>query len=75
MKLVTTGIDDNTGGVHGCPKIMADEDAGDGPVYVQGARVTDAEAVAQSLPGPGEVLCAVPRTAFPQAARARVLGG
>ncbi len=73
MKLVTIGIDDNTDGVHDCPKIQVDLDAVDGPIYVQGRHVTDSEALAQSMPGPDEVLCVVPRQAFLRAAR-QVLG-
>lgn len=73
MKLVTIGIDDKTDGVNDCPKILDDVDAEDGPIYVQGQQVTDADAVAQAMPGPGEVLCVVPRQAFVRAAR-RVLG-
>ncbi len=75
MKLVTIGIDDNTDGVNDCPKILddTDTDTDDGLIYVQGRRVTDSGALAQSMPGPGEVLCVVPRQAFLRAAR-RVLG-
>ncbi|HEX9536658.1 MAG TPA: hypothetical protein VGA04_00610 [Streptosporangiaceae bacterium] len=73
MKLVTIGIDDNTDGVNDCPKILDDTDADDGPIYVQGRSVTDSGALAQSMPAPGEVLCAVPRQAFLRAAR-RILG-
>ena len=72
MRLVTIGIDDNTDGVHDCPKILEDADTDDGPIYVQGRRVIDSAALAQSTPGSGEVLCAVPRQAFLRAAR-RVL--
>jgi hypothetical protein len=74
MKLETIGLGDGSDGVHDCPKIMDDTDAADGPVYVQGWQVADVEALAQSMPGPGEVLCAVPREAFVRAAR-RILGG
>jgi hypothetical protein len=73
VKLVTIGIDDHTDGVNDCPKIMDDADADDGPIYVQGWSVTETGAVAQAMPGPGEVLCAVPRQAFMRAAR-RILG-
>jgi len=73
VKLVAIGIDDSTDGVHDCPKILSDTEADDGPIYVQGWHVTDAGALAQSMPGPGEVLCAVPRQAFLRAAR-RILG-
>ena len=73
MRFETIGIDDNTDGVHDCPKIIHDVDAVDGPIYVQGPQVTDPEALAQSMPGPDEVLCAVPRQAFVRAAR-RILG-
>lgn len=73
MKLVTIGIDDSTDGVNDCPKIMDDADTDDGPIYVQGWPVTETGAVAQAMPGPGEVLCAVPRQAFVRAAR-RILG-
>jgi hypothetical protein len=73
MQLVTIGIDDSTDGVHDCPKIMDDVDTGDGPIYVQGMQVTDQVALSQSRPGPGEVLCKVPRQAFLRAAR-RILG-
>jgi hypothetical protein len=66
-------MDDNTDGVHDCPKILDDADVPGGPVYVQGLAVTDPAALAQSLPGSGEVLCVVPREAFVRAAR-RVLG-
>jgi hypothetical protein len=72
VNLVTIGIDDSTDGVHDCPKILEDVDAADGPIYVQGWQVSDAGALAQSMPGTGEVLCAVPRQAFLRAAR-RVL--
>lgn len=74
MKLVTIGIDDNTDGVHDCPKILDDADTDNGPIYVQGRRVADAAALAQSMPGVGDVLCVIPRQAFVRAAR-RVLGG
>jgi len=74
VKLETIGIDDGTDGVNDCPKIMDDVDAADGPIYVQGPAVTDPTALAQSRPGPGEVLCVVPRQAFVRAAR-RILGG
>ena len=74
MNLVTIGIDDNTDGVHDCPKILIDTDTDEGPVYIQGVPVTDVGALAQSLPGDGEVLCTVPRRAFLRAAR-RVLDG
>jgi hypothetical protein len=74
VKLETIGIDDGTDGVNDCPKIMDDIDAADGPIYVQGPAVTDPTALAQSRPGPGEVLCVVPRQAFVRAAR-RILGG
>jgi hypothetical protein len=73
VKLVTIGIDDNTDGVNDCPKILDDTDADGGPIYVQGWSVTDSGALSQSMPGPGEVLCAVPRQAFLRAAR-RILG-
>jgi hypothetical protein len=73
VKLVTIGIDDNTDGINDCPKILDDKDTDDGPIYVQGWSVTDSGALAQSMPGPGEVLCAVPRQAFLRAAR-RILG-
>jgi hypothetical protein len=73
VKFVTIGIDDSTDGVHDCPKIIDDADVDNGPIYVQGWQVTDPEALAQSIPGPGEVLCAVPREAFLRAAR-RILG-
>ncbi len=73
MRLEIIGIDDNTDGVNDCPKIQDDLDAPDGPIYVQGIQVTDGEALAQSRPGPGEVLCVVPRQAFVRAAH-RVLG-
>jgi hypothetical protein len=73
MRLVTIGIDDNTDGVHDCPKILDDADVAGGPVYVQGRLVDDPEALAQSIPGAGEVLCVVPREAFVRAAR-RILG-
>lgn len=69
MKLETIGIDDSTDGVNDCPKIMNDVDADMGPIYVQGERVTDPQALAQSMPGSGEVLCVVPRQAFLRAAR------
>ena len=74
MNLVTIGIDDSTDGVHDCPKILVDTDSDEGSIYVQGVQVTDAVALAQSLPGAGEVLCVVPRQAFFRAAR-RVLDG
>lgn len=74
MNLVTIGIDDSTDGVHDCPKILVDTDTDEGPIYVQGRQLTDTDALAQSLPGDGEVLCTVPRQAFLRAAR-RVLGG
>jgi hypothetical protein len=74
VKLETIGLGDGSDGVHDCPKIMVDTDAPGGPVYVQGVQVTDAAALAQSLPGPGEVLSEVPREAFERAAR-RMLGG
>jgi hypothetical protein len=73
VRLETIGIDDNTDGVNDCPKIQDDMDADEGPIYVQGTQVTDHEALAQSGPGPGEVLCVVPRQAFVRAAR-RILG-
>ncbi len=73
VKLVTIGIDDNTDGVHDCPKILDDVDADAGPIYVQGRRVADPVALAQSMPGAEEVLCVIPRQAFVRAAR-RVLG-
>lgn len=73
MKLVTIGIGDNTDGVHDCPKIQDDADVEDGPIYVQGPQVHDQEALAQSMPGQEEVLCAVPREVFLRAAR-RILG-
>jgi hypothetical protein len=73
MRLVTIGLGDDTDGVHDCPKIMDDADVAEGPVYVQAPQVTDAGALAQSRPGPGEVVCAVPREAFVRAAR-RILG-
>ena len=73
MKLVTIRIDDNTDGVHDCPKILDDADTDDGPIYVQGRRVADSVALAQAMPGAGEVLCVVPRQAFLRAAR-QVLG-
>ncbi len=73
MELVTIGISDNTDGIHDCPKIMDDLDADNGPVYVQGVQIIDAEPLAQSKPGAGEVLCAVPRETFLRAAR-RMLG-
>jgi hypothetical protein len=74
VRLVTIGIDDKTDGVNDCPKILDDADAEGGPIYVQGIAVTDADAIAQSRPGTGEVLCMVPRQAFERAARA-ILGG
>lgn len=73
MRLEIIGMDDSTDGVHDCPKILDDADLPGGPVYVQGLAVTDAAALAQSMPGSGEVLCAVPREAFVRAAR-RILG-
>jgi hypothetical protein len=73
VRLETIGIGDDTDGVHDCPKILDDADAPGGPVYVQGIAVDNPEALAQSMPGDGEVLCAVPREAFVRAAR-RVLG-
>lgn len=73
MRLETIGMDDNTDGVHDCPKILDDADVAGGPIYVQGKAVDDAAALAQSMPGNGEVLCVVPREAFVRAAR-RVLG-
>jgi len=73
VKLVTIGIDDNTDGIHDCPKILDDMDEDKGPIYVQGQQVADSEALSQSRPGAGEVLCAVPRQAFLRAAR-RILG-
>jgi hypothetical protein len=69
VRLEIIGIDDNTDGVNDCPKIQDDLDASGGPIYVQGVEVTDRDALAQSRPGPGEVLCAVPRQAFVRAAR------
>ncbi len=69
MRFQTIGIDDSTDGVHDCPKIIDDLDVPDGPIYVQGPLVDDPEALAQSMPGPGEVLCQVPREAFVRAAR------
>lgn len=74
VRLVTIGIGDDTDGVHDCPKILDDADVDGGPVYLQGRQVHDAEALAQSMPGPGEVLCVVPREVFLRAAR-RILGG
>ncbi len=73
MKLVTIGFDDNTDGIHDCPKILDDKDVNDSPIYVQGQQVADSEALSQSRPGAGEVLCVVPRQAFVRAAR-RILG-
>jgi hypothetical protein len=73
VNLVTIGIDDNTDGVHDCPKILDDADTDDGPIYIQGRQVADPVALAQSMPGAGEVLCTIPRQAFVRAAR-RVLG-
>jgi hypothetical protein len=73
VRLETIGMDDNTDGVHDCPKILDDADVADGPIYVQGTAIDDATALAQSMPGNGEVLCVVPREAFVRAAR-RVLG-
>lgn len=73
MKLVTIGIGDDTDGVHDCLKIMDDEDVDSGPIYLQGMQVNDPEALAQSMPGPGEVLSVVPREVFLRAAR-RILG-
>jgi hypothetical protein len=73
VRLETIGMDDNTDGVHDCPKILDDADVPGGPIYVQGQVVTDGAALAQSLPGSGEVLCVVPREAFLRAAR-QVLG-
>jgi hypothetical protein len=73
VRLETIGMDDNTDGVHDCPKILLDADAPGGPVYVQGIAIDDPAALAQSMPGSGEVLSAVPREAFLRAAR-RVLG-
>lgn len=73
MRLETIGMDDNTDGVHDCPKILDDLDVPASPVYVQGIVVDDPAALAQSMPGDGEVLCLVPREAFVRAAR-RVLG-
>jgi hypothetical protein len=73
MRLETIGISDSTDGVHDCPKILDDADVPGGPVYVQGIVVRDPAALAQSMPGDGEVLCVVPRQAFERAAR-RVLG-
>lgn len=73
MRLETIGIGDDTDGVHDCPKILDDADTIGGPVYVQGLRVDSPDALAQSMPGDGEVLCVVPREAFVRAAR-RVLG-
>lgn len=73
MRLETIGMDDNTDGVHDCPKILDDADAPGGPIYVQGMAVGDPAALAQSMPGQGEVLCTVLREAFVRAAR-RVLG-
>jgi hypothetical protein len=69
VNLVTIGISDDTDGVHDCPKILADLDIEDGPIYIQGSQVTEPGAQAQSLPGAGEVLCSVPRQAFLRAAR------
>jgi hypothetical protein len=73
VKLVTIGIGDDTDGVHDCPKILDDEEVANGPVYLQGRQVSDPEALAQSMPGPEEVLCVVPREVFLRAAR-RILG-
>jgi len=73
VRLEIIGIDDDTDGVNDCPKIQDDMDANEGPIYVQGVTVTDHEALAQSRPGVGEVLCVVPRLAFARAAR-RILG-
>lgn len=72
MRLETIGIDDSTDGVHDCPKVLDDADVPGGPIYVQGLVIDDPGALAQSMPGKGEVLCAVPREAFVRAAR-RVL--
>lgn len=66
------GIDDSTDGLNDCPKILDDTDVSGGPIYVQGVVINDPAALAQSMPGKGEVLCAVPRQAFIRAAR-RVL--
>jgi hypothetical protein len=69
MQLVTIGLDPNSDGVHDCPKVTVDAHDDDGPIYIQAPQVTDPEALAQSMPGSGEVLCALPREVFLQAAR------
>lgn len=69
MKLVTIGLSSNSDGVHDCPKVTVDTDDADSPIYVQAPEVIDPEALAQSKPGAGEVLCALPREVFEQAAR------
>ncbi len=69
MRLVTIGLSPNSDGVHDCPKVTVDADDPEGPVYVQAPQVTDPEALGQSIPGAGEVLSALPREVFMQAAR------
>lgn len=69
MRLETIGIGDETDGVRDCPKILDDADAPGGPVYVQGLVVEDPAALAQSMPGSGEVLCAAPREGRPLPSR------
>ena len=73
MRLETIAVDPASDGVHDCPKVTVDRDDPAGPVYVQSPQVLNAEALAQSHPGAGEVLCAVPREVFMEAAR-RILG-
>lgn len=69
-KLVEIAVDPKTDGVRTCPKALEPErGADDGPVFVQAAEVEDPELLAQSHPGSGEKLVALPRSVAVQLAR------